>query len=95
MTVIVDDAVWRSARRPGVLFCHVASDASLEELHTFARALGIPERAFHRDHYDVPAVHRHRLLAGGAEAVSSKTLVRRLRDAGLRRRSSEGHPPTC
>lgn len=84
MAVIVDDARWRSARRPGVRFCHVASDTSLDELHAFARTVGIPQRAFHRDHYDVPADTRPLVLAAGAEAVSSKALVRRLRDAGLR-----------
>lgn len=84
MAVIVDDAVWMSPRRPGVRFCHVASDTSLEELHAFARTLGIPSHAFHRDHYDVPASVRPRVLAAGAEAVDSKTLVRRLSEAGLR-----------
>jgi muramoyltetrapeptide carboxypeptidase len=39
----------------GRLWSHLASDTSFEELHEFARGLGIPERGFDRDHYDVPS----------------------------------------
>ena len=38
----------------GRLWSHLVSDSSLDELHAFARALGVPERGFERDHYDVP-----------------------------------------
>jgi muramoyltetrapeptide carboxypeptidase len=69
----------------GRLWAHVASDSSFEELHAFARAFGIPERGFDRDHYDVPAEWYERLLAAGAEPVSSRELVARLTAAGLRR----------
>ena len=31
------------------------SDESFEELHRFAASLGIPQRGFDRDHYDIPA----------------------------------------
>ena len=40
--------------RHGRLWSHLASDASLEELHAFAEAAGVPARAFDHDHYDVP-----------------------------------------
>lgn len=86
MTIYVDSAIWRSARRPGTRFCHVASDSSIDELHAFAARAGLPERAFHRDHYDVPAHARPHVVAAGATPVDTKTLVRRLRAAGLRRR---------
>jgi hypothetical protein len=70
----------------GRLWSHLASDISYEELHRFARGLGIPERGFDRDHYDVPAEFYDDALAAGAVPVSSRELIVRLRDAGLRRR---------
>ncbi|OUE31308.1 hypothetical protein BFL35_05625 [Clavibacter michiganensis] len=60
------------------------SDASLEELHAFARAAGIPERGFDRDHYDVPAARYEELVARGAVPVSNRDLVRRLQASGVR-----------
>ena len=59
---------------------------SLDELHAFARTVGIPERGFDRDHYDVPEDWYERALAAGAEPVSSRELVVRLIAARLRRR---------
>ena len=70
----------------GRMWSHLVSDSSLEELHEFARALGVPERGFERDHYDVPERLYASALAAGAQAVSSRELVRRLTEAGLRRR---------
>ena len=62
----------------GSKFSHLVSDASLEELHAFARAAGLSERAFDRDHYDVPAHRRAELVARGAVPVTGRELVRRL-----------------
>ncbi|MEZ0579638.1 DUF4031 domain-containing protein [Nocardioides sp. MH1] len=70
----------------GRLWSHLASDASYDELHAFARTAGIPERGFDRDHYDVPSEWYDDVVALGAEPVSSRELVGRLRAAGLRRR---------
>jgi hypothetical protein len=70
----------------GHLWSHLASDASYDELHAFARSLGIPERGFDRDHYDVPAERYDDVVAAGAVPVSSRELIARLREAGLRRR---------
>ena len=70
----------------GRLWSHLASDASYDELHVFARSLGIPERGFDRDHYDVPAERYDDVVAAGATPVSSRELVARLIAAGLRRR---------
>ncbi len=69
----------------GRLWSHVASDSSFAELHAFARGLGIPERGFDRDHYDVPAEWYDRIVAAGALPVSSRDLIARLSAAGLRR----------
>ena len=74
----------------GRLWSHLASDASYEELHAFARELGIPERGFDRDHYDVPAEWYDRVVEQGATPVTSRELVARLRTSGLRRRKSSG-----
>lgn len=70
----------------GRMWSHLASDASYAELHAFARMLGIPERGFDRDHYDVPAERYGDVVAAGATPVSSRELVGRLLAAGLRRR---------
>jgi hypothetical protein len=60
------------------------SDTSLDELHDFAAANGIRQRAFDLDHYDVPAEVYDQLVGAGASAVTGKELVRRLRASGLR-----------
>ena len=80
---MVDEAVWPWRGRR---WAHLASDSSLAELHEFAARLGIPPRAFQGDHYDVTAELRQEALDLGAEAVPARQLVRRLRQAGLRRR---------
>ncbi len=82
MTVLVDAAIWPFEGRK---WAHLVSDTSFDELHAFAEQLGIPRRAFQGDHYDVPTDYRDRAIELGAEAVTSRELVRRLRAAGLRR----------
>ena len=84
--ILVDEAVWPSRGRR---FAHLVSDSSYAELHEFAATLGLPERAFHRDHYDIPAEPREAAILLGADPVPSRELVRRLQAAGLRRRKSE------
>ena len=70
----------------GRMWSHLASDTSYDELHVFARHLGIPERGFDRDHYDVPEEWYDEAVAAGAVPVTSRELIVRLREAGLRRR---------
>ena len=83
MSILVDPP---NAAGHGRLWSHLASDSSYDELHAFARTLGIPERGFDRDHYDVPSEWYDQVVAAGAEPVSSRELVQRLVAAGLRRR---------
>jgi hypothetical protein len=82
MAILVDPATWPGRGR---LWCHLVSDESFDELHAFAAARGIPERAFERDHYDVPAERRDELIEAGAQPVRSRELVLRITAAGLRR----------
>jgi muramoyltetrapeptide carboxypeptidase len=73
----------------GRMWSHLASDTSYEELHRFAAGLGIPERGFDRDHYDIPAERYDDVVSAGAVPVSSRELITRLKAAGLRRRKAE------
>jgi hypothetical protein len=82
MTVLIDPPRWPAHGR---LWSHLVSDASIDELHEFAAAAGIPERGFDHDHYDVPAERYDTLVASGAEPVGSRELLTRLTAAGLRR----------
>jgi hypothetical protein len=68
------------------LWSHMVSDTSYAELHDFAARLGVPPRAFERDHYDVPSDLYEPAVALGAEPIGSQELVARLIKAGLRRR---------
>jgi len=72
--------------RWGRHWSHLASDTSFDELHSFAAAVGLPERGFDKDHYDVPSEFYDRLVAAGAVPVTSRELVAALARAGLRRR---------
>jgi hypothetical protein len=76
----------------GRLWSHLASDTSYDELHAFAREIGIPARGFDRDHYDVPSDRYADVVAAGAVPVTSRELIVRLRAAGLRR--PKHSPPT-
>jgi len=80
--LLVDPPHWPAH---GTLFAHLVSDTSLAELHGFADLLGLPARAFDRDHYDLPASRYADAVAAGAREVSPTEVVRALRRAGLRR----------
>ncbi|HEX4697939.1 MAG TPA: DUF4031 domain-containing protein [Actinomycetes bacterium] len=82
MAVLVDPAIWPFRDR---LWCHLVSDSSYDELHAVAEALGIPRRGFQGDHYDLPADLRDTAIALGAEPVTGRELITRLRSSGLRR----------
>lgn len=81
MTILIDNPLWPAHGR---LWAHLVSDSDLAELHAFARANGIPRRAFDLDHYDVPDEAHPRLIAAGATHVEGRELVRRLIASGLR-----------
>ena len=83
MALLVDQAHWPWRDR---MWCHLISDTSLDELHAFAARLGIPERGFQGDHYDVPHDLREQAIEHGAREVSSREIILALRASGLRRR---------
>lgn len=89
MAVYVDDAVtlWRGQR-----WAHLMAD-TLDELHAFAEALGIPHRAFQDKtsgaHYDVPASLREEALALGAIPISRHRDRAQVR-AVIRRAKAQG-----
>lgn len=79
--ILVDQAIWPAHGRR---FAHLVSDESLDELHAFAIHIGLPARAFHGDHYDLPDEWWADAVAAGATVVDAREIVRRLRAAGLR-----------
>lgn len=79
--VLVDAPRWPFRGRR---WSHLVSDTSYDELHAFADRVGIPRRAFQGDHYDVPEEYFDRLLAAGATLTTTRDIVKRLRQAGLR-----------
>jgi hypothetical protein len=89
LSVYVDDAAvaWRGQR-----WAHLMAD-TLEELHAFAAALGLPRRAFQDRtsgaHYDITLAMREQALALGAVPVSRHVDRERLR-AVIRRAKAQG-----
>ena len=82
MAILVDTPIWPFRGR---LWCHLVSDTSYDELHVLAEALGIPRRGLQGDHYDLPEEMRAAAIALGAQPVSGRELITRLRASGLRR----------
>lgn len=87
VTVYIDPPTWPGHGR---LWSHLVSDVSYDELHLFAADLGLPPRAFERDHYDLPSHRYADAVRAGAVEVSSREVVRLLYGAGLRRRKYVG-----
>jgi hypothetical protein len=95
MTVLIDQPVWPAH---DTVWSHLVSDSSLDELHVFAAANGIPRRGFDLDHYDVPQHRYDALVAAGAVPVSNRELVTRLLASGLRvtgRQRAGRQPRAC
>jgi hypothetical protein len=90
--ILVDSPRWE--RADGMRFAHVVSDASSDELHAFAARLRtLRPLRFHRDHYDVPETWWQYVVDAGAQVVTTRELVTRLRAAGLRATSAGNAPP--
>ena len=65
------------ARKHGVSWCHLVSDTSLAELHTFARSIGLRRSWCQGDHYDLTPKLRQRAVQRGAVEVSLRELILR------------------
>ena len=74
----------------GRRWSHLVSDTSLEELHDFARSVGIPERGFEGDHYDIPEERYATVVAAGAQPTPARDLLRALQASGLRMQKRRG-----
>ena len=81
MTVYADTPRWP---RHGMLWGHLISDTSLEELHRVAARAGLSPRSFDLDHYDWPESARPGLVAAGVRFVGDGELTRILITSGLR-----------
>ncbi|MGW0084211.1 DUF4031 domain-containing protein [Streptomyces sp. NPDC003393] len=79
--IYIDPPTWPGH---GLMWSHLVSDVSYEELHVFAARLGVARRAFERDHYDLPSHRYADAVAAGALEVSSREVVRLLYASGLR-----------
>ena len=64
-----------------MIMCHMMADTE-EELHAMAARIGVARRHFQGDHYDICKTMRGRAIALGAQAVSSRDLVRLRRRRG-------------
>lgn len=62
----------------GKQWCHLMAD-SLEELHAFAKVVGIDSRLFHRSasypHYDITLEMRILVIAYGAIDADRRTII--------------------
>lgn len=60
------------------LWCHMMAD-NLEELHSFARYLGVSKNWFHKDarypHYDITIQTKQNALCLGALSVDRKKII--------------------
>src|SRR5258707_15878978 len=67
-----------AARRYGTRWCHLVSDTSLDELHAFARRIGLGLTAFSvmpMPHYDVTPPKREQAVKRGATEMEGMQLI--------------------
>jgi len=88
MAILIDTAMWPWR---DWLWCHMISDTSVDELKNFAEKLGIPERGFQGDHFDIPEHMRDVAIAHGATVVTTREILRALYAAGLRQKPEQRH----
>lgn len=80
--MIIVDPLREYAHAPrGICWwCHMYSDDSLAELHSFALSIGMRTEWFQPKpyaHYDLPIARRIRALKNGAIALGAKEALRR------------------
>lgn len=82
VTILIDPPIWQWQGRG---WSHMVSDQGLDDLHGFSRQVPLRYLSFGIDHYDVPEELYDRAISLGAEPADGRTLVRVLREQGLRR----------
>ena len=88
MAILIDTAMWPWR---DWMWCHMVSDTSIEELKEFADVLGIPERGFQGDHFDIPEHMREIAINHGAHVVTTREILSALYAAGIRQRPEVRH----
>lgn len=63
---------------------HMVSTKSFAELHEFAAELGLKREWFQGDHYDISTQYHRYARDKGAEEVSSRELVKRMKKSTAR-----------
>lgn len=96
MTIYVDELRdYRSIMGRGFpgLWCHLVTDGDLEELHEFARLLGLSPRRFQNHqrhpHYDLMPNSRALAVALGAVQVDTRGMAQILNERQQRMREEE------
>jgi predicted kinase len=94
MAMLVDELrEYPDVALPFTRWCHLATDGAFDDLHAFARGLGLRRAWFHGDHYDLPPPGRERAVALGAEEVDTDELLARMSGPrGERARRRALHP---
>jgi hypothetical protein len=69
----------------------MVSDTSVTELKQFAAELGLPDRGFQGDHFDVPDHMREIAIAAGAIEVTTREILKALYASGLRQPPKQRH----
>lgn len=78
MTIYVDEAIYKRSPAGRKLYCHMIATTTLDDLHAFAKRIGVKKHFFHRariPHYDLTSDQRATAIAIGAYPVPSKELV--------------------
>jgi hypothetical protein len=70
-----DPQAKRVGARNGNRWCHMMAD-TIEELHAFAKRIGMRRDWFQGDHYDLTPSRRAQALACGAIPVTARDLVK-------------------
>ena len=70
MAILVDNP-------PNSPWCHMVSDESEQELHNFAKQIGVRREWFQGNHYDLSPGKRLVAVRSGAREVGSRELVQR------------------
>lgn len=77
MAIYVDSPKpWVGKRK---FYSHMITDGPLDELHLFARQIGVQKHWFDRDHYDLRYSDFENAVANGASEVSTRRLILILR----------------